>query len=169
MKSFSLFLNEGAYEVKQAAIKSGKGYTNDAAGRKLFDADYKQYGNHNNLSSAWKSFQVTGEIFDPKLLKSAPAKAAPVETFPVKPAEFKKLVDATKKMLVEWEAVNKLAGEMVAKMKPFYAGKKLAMKDDYPLIAMASIKDLQSDSDFKARINKRIEIAEHALDYAKKF
>lgn len=167
MKSFNSFLNEGAYEIKQAALKSGKGYTNDAEGKRLFDADYKQYGNSNHLLSAWKSFQVTGEIFDKKLQASSPAKPAVKEKFPVSTAEFKKLVDANKKVLDAYEAAGKLAQELVQKMKPFYDGKKLDFKKDYPLIAVAGIKDITVGQDFTARLKKRLDIAEEALHHSK--
>ncbi|WDS61674.1 hypothetical protein [Cronobacter phage vB_Cdu_VP8] len=168
MKSFSSFLNEGAFEIKQAALKSGKGYTNDAEGRRQFELDYKQYGNSNHLLSAWKSFQVTGEIFDKKLQKAAPAKPEVKEKFPVSSAEFKKLVDANKKVMDAFEAAGKLAAELQHKMQPFYNGKKFDFRTQYEFFAVAGIKDIVADSTFRALIQKRIHIAEEALHHSKK-
>lgn len=189
--NFKDFLSEGAYEIRQAALKSGLGYTNDIEGRRKFEQDWKHLGNANNILNVWKSLSVTGEIFDPKLPKSkgtgqgpaaAPAaKAAPApapkaakakqekqEKFPVTTAELKKLYDANRKVMEAYEAAGKMAQDLVNKMKPFFEGKKLDFRTQYSYFAIAGIKDIVDGEDFRARLQKRLHIAEEALIHSKK-
>ncbi|QPI13984.1 hypothetical protein MYO4S_00233 [Serratia phage 4S] len=188
--NFKDFLSEGAYEIRQAALKSGLGYTNDIEGRRKFEQDWKHLGNANNILNVWKSLSITGEIFDPKLPKSkgtgqgpaaAPAAKAPAakaapkatkaekpEKFPVATAEFKKLWDANKKVMEAYEAAGKLAQELVNKMQPFYNGKSLDFRTQYSYFAVAGIKDIVDGEAFRDALQKRLHIAEEAYIHSKK-
>ncbi|UVD32525.1 hypothetical protein ENTB43_086 [Enterobacter phage Entb_43] len=152
MKPFSEFLNEGVFEIKTHFISKGlTGYTDTPEDKTRFTNDVKALGlgNSSDAGKAWKSFQVTKEIFAPGKSVQHTVK----NKSSVTDAEVKALEKAWADVKTAYDKAAALSGEMLKKVQKDNQGVEVHIKRTPALYSVLNGLQMSRPSeDFSKRI-----------------
>lgn len=152
MKPFSEFLNEGVFDIKTEFISKGwTGYTDTPEDKARFTAKVKELGlgNSNDAGKAWKSFQVTKEIFAPGKQPKMTVK----NKSSITDADVKALDKAWADVQAAYDKATKMSASLYAKVRKDSEGVEVHIRKTPDLYAVLKGLEMSKPSeDFSKRI-----------------
>lgn len=152
MITFNQFLNEGVFDIKTEFISKGwTGYTDTPEDKARFTAKVKELGlgNSNDAGKAWKSFQVTKEIFAPGKQPQMTVK----KKSSVTDADVKALDKAWADVKAAYDKATKMSESLLKKVQADNVGVEVHIRKTPDLYAVLQGLQMSKPSeDFSKRI-----------------